>query len=332
MTLWLVRAGKYGEREQLALEKGLVAVGWGKIPDLSGINDRPHLKKVYTDAYPNTETGTLINHVGQIWRFAKDIKKGDLVAMPLKLQAGIAVGEVVSDYQYITEYSEDYFHTRRVKWLKIIPRSEFAQDVLYSLGSVMTVGRAHAEEAEERVRSLISGKREGLHEEGAEEVSYDIEDITRTGIIKYINQHFKGHDLPRLIDAILKAQGYITKVSPPGPDGGVDILAAPGPLGFDAPKICVQVKSGSSPLDVGVFHELVGVINSVEAQQGLLVSWGGFKSSVLNEAKKKFFSIRLWDQDNLLEEIFKHYEKFSDELKAELSLKRIWVLVQKEEE
>ena len=70
----------------------------------------------------------------------------------------------------------------------------------------------------------------------------------------------------------------------------------------------------------------------MRADQGLLVSWGGFTQSAAQEAKDVFFSMRLWDQDALLGEIFKHYEKFDDELKAELPLKRIWGLVVDESE
>ncbi|WP_346864991.1 hypothetical protein [Methanocalculus sp. MSAO_Arc2] len=38
MTLWLVRAGRYGEREQLALEKKIAVIGWDDVPDLSQEN------------------------------------------------------------------------------------------------------------------------------------------------------------------------------------------------------------------------------------------------------------------------------------------------------
>jgi restriction system protein len=41
-------------------------------------------------------------------------------------------------------------------------------------------------------------------------------------------------------------------------------------------------------------------------------------------------SARLWDSGDLLNEIFKYYEKFDDKLKAELPLKRIWGLVLEE--
>lgn len=131
-------------------------------------------------------------------------------------------------------------------------------------------------------------------------------------------------------DAVLQAEGYLTRVSPPGPDGGVDILAGSGPLGFGEPRMCVQVKSSSSPSDVTVLRGLQGILQNFRAEQGLLVSWGGFKSSVLQEARQSFFQIRLWDSGDLLKAIFKNCDKFSDQLQAELPLKRIWALVLEE--
>ena len=94
-------------------------------------------------------------------------------------------------------------------------------------------------------------------------------------------------------------------------------------MGFDNPKICLHVKSSANPIDVKVLRGLQGVITKVRGEQGLLVSWGGSNNNAMQEARNAFFSIRLWDSGDLLEAIFKHYEKFSDELKAEPSLKRI---------
>ena len=54
------------------------------------------------------------------------------------------------------------------------------------------------------------------------------------------------------------------------------------------------------------------------------------QENALEEARDAFFTIRLWDAGALLEAIFKNYEKFDDELKAELPLKRIWGLVLEE--
>jgi len=51
----------------------------------------------------------------------------------------------------------------------------------------------------------------------------------------------------------------------------------------------------------------------------------------LKEARDDFFEIRIWDAGELLNTVFKYYDKFDDELKAELPLKRIWALVMEEE-
>jgi restriction system protein len=125
----------------------------------------------------------------------------------------------------------------------------------------------------------------------------------------------------------LRAQGYKTEVSPPGPDGGVDILAGSGSLGFDQPRLCVQVKSGSGAEGQKTFNELLGVVSKFSSQQGLLVSWGGFTNPVKLDARKDFFRIRLWDQGDVVNAILQNYERLDDEVKAELPLKRIWALV-----
>ena len=67
-----------------------------------------------------------------------------------------------------------------------------------------------------------------------------------------------------------------------------------------------------------------------KANEGLLVSWGGFTTKVMEESRLSFFSVRLWDSGKLLDEILDHFERFPESLKAELPLKRIWTLVQKE--
>ena len=68
----------------------------------------------------------------------------------------------------------------------------------------------------------------------------------------------------------------------------------------------------------------------VKATQGPLVSWGGFTRDALLESRTDFFSIRLWDQGNIIDEIIKCYDKFDSDIKAELPLKRIWLLVNEE--
>jgi restriction system protein len=338
MSFWLVRAGSHGEREQVALDKNIVTIGWNEFSDLSNAKSREELHRIYRDEYPDSSKNKAANEIGQIWRFVNEIQIGDLVALPLKTESSIAIGKITGNYAY-KDVSDDARHIRPVQWLKTLPRSAFDQDILYSLGAFMTVCKIQRNDAENRVLRLLKGETQAsrpsteeiqIDVDDIQEESIDIEDYSRDQIVKYIEAKFKGHGLARLVDEILKAQGYITRVSPPGRDGGVDILAAAGPLGFENPRICVQVKSSYTPADVKILRELQGVMSNMGAEQALLVSWGGFNSAAKQEAKNAFFTTRLWDQGDILAEIFKYYERFDDELKAELPLKRIWSLVVEE--
>jgi restriction system protein len=140
----------------------------------------------------------------------------------------------------------------------------------------------------------------------------------------------KGHGLTRLAEAILKAQGYTTYRSPEGADGGADILAGAGPLGFGSPRLCIEVKSQDSPIDRPTVDKLLGAVQKFGADEGLFVSWSGFKNNVQKELAASFFKVRLWSQMELLEQLFANYDRFDDDLKAELPLKRIWTVAAQE--
>lgn len=151
-------------------------------------------------------------------------------------------------------------------------------------------------------------------------------------ILRHIEAQFPGHAFARLIAAILRAEGFMTHVAGPGPDGGVDILAAKGALAFDGPHLCVQVKSSKKPEDVTTLRALKGTMETFHATQGLLVCWGGFTKAVHREARQSFFQIRLWDADDVVEAIYKGYVHLPEEIQAELPLERVWMLVSNEKE
>ncbi len=335
MAVWLVRAGKHGENEQSAIENKLVTIGWNELSDLSPFQSREALTDLFVQAHPNDSKPKVSNEVGQIWAFRGRIEEGDLVVLPLKTQSAIAIGRVAGPYNYRTDLGDSVHHTRSVEWLKTdLPRTTFDQDILHSFGAFMTVCQISRNNAEERIRAIIGGKshpgggsKSDDEPEDETESSLDIEQAAKDQILNHIQSKFAGHALARIVDAVLQAEGYLTRVSPPGPDGGVDILAGTGPMGFGEPRLCVQVKSSSSPADVNILRGLQGILQNFHADQGLLVCWGGFKTSVLQEARQSFFTIRLWDSGDLLAAILRNHDKFPDELQAELPLKRIWALV-----
>lgn len=145
-------------------------------------------------------------------------------------------------------------------------------------------------------------------------------------ILRRIETRFSGHAFARLIAAILRADGFITAESKPGPDGGVDILAGKGPLAFDGPHLCVQVKSSKKREDVTTLRALQGTMRNFHATQGLLVSWGGFTKALCREARQNFFQIRLWSFHEVLEAIYQSYDRLPEDIQAEIPLERVWVL------
>lgn len=348
MTLWLVRSGKYGETEALALDNGLAVIGWNSLPDMSSLKGREDLRSALEATYPDEKGKTLSNWESQLWPFARMMAKNDIVVMPLKTRSAIAIGRVADAYTYRTDLGEAH-HTRPVEWIKEVPRSAFAQDLLYSFGSFMTVCRVHRNDAELRVTAVLSGKSDpalsgkalSLSGEAkpksekdavatAEDVTVDLVEVADDAIRLKIATVFKGHKLSTLIGAVLETQGYRVVVSPPGADGGVDIVAGKGSLGFDPPRLVVQVKSQDTAVDVGVLRELQGVMKQFSAEQGLLVAWGGVTKPLAKEAQRLFFEIRIWDAGEIVRALQQNYDQLSEEVQADIPLKRIWVLADQE--
>jgi restriction system protein len=158
----------------------------------------------------------------------------------------------------------------------------------------------------------------------ADDVDIDVADIASQQIVAMIKGAFAGHDLAYLVAEILRIEGYITKVSQPGPDGGVDILAAGGRLGLGEDRICVQVKSGDGPADQAVVLKLMGSMQASKAKTGLLVSVGGVNGPAQKLIDNEFFSVRLWQMPELLKALFSSYPHMSDETRAKLPLRQVW--------
>jgi restriction system protein len=339
MALWLLRGGKYGEHEQKFFTDGRIYLTWDELnADLSTAKDYGEIKDIMRQTYPAAPERRLGNWTGQVWAFALPMKEGDLVIVPRKTTPAMAVGEVTSPYGFDGTAPSSYQHFRTVKWLSIdIPRSAFDQDLLYSFGAVMTICQIRRNDAEARVRSLVANGFKAIPavqgvttsrvpQSADEDVGVDLDIVARDQIARLLIRKYKGHGMARVVDAILRAQGYHTFVSPEGPDKGVDILAAPGPMGFGEPRLCVQVKSGDAPVDFATLNQLIGTMQNVHASQGLLVSWGGFKSTIDRETANMFFRVRLWDQDDLINALLEEYDKLDADFRADLPLKRIWIV------
>lgn len=345
MAVWMMRGGARGEFEQKFIQQSRVYVTWDELDiDLQRLRDRKELTDEFVKRWPDSKAKQILNWVSQVWPFAHEMQKTDLVVLPLKTQRAIHIGEITGDYRFEEKGPNPFYHWRAVKWIgEYVPRDHFGKDLLYSFGAFLTICRVQRNNAEARIIAMRENgwKSESLRAlapaasastSSSEAAETDLEESARDQIARAIMAKFKGHGLTRLVEGLLRAQGYTTYRSAEGADGGADILAGAGPLGFGSPRLCVEVKSEDSPIDRPTVDKLLGAISKFAADEGLFVSWSGFKPNVQKELASSFFKARLWGQKELLEALFTHYERLDDDLRAELPLKRIWTVAAESDE
>ncbi len=79
---WVIRSGKYGERDNWALRNNCSGGGWAEVPDLSNSTTREQVARVVADTYPGSSDALIANYTGQLWALRGRIQPGDLLVMP----------------------------------------------------------------------------------------------------------------------------------------------------------------------------------------------------------------------------------------------------------
>ena len=136
---WLIRAGRSGERDNFAIESRLACVNLGVVPDLTDISTRDEMRETVRRPDPDASDGKVANIAGQLWALRSRVRPGDIVVLPLKKTSQIALGVVTGGYRYRDDPA-GWHHAVAVDWKRTdVPRTAVRQDLLYSLGALMTV-------------------------------------------------------------------------------------------------------------------------------------------------------------------------------------------------
>ncbi len=323
-TIWGIHGGKIGEADSLFLKKCHVALGWSRIGDLATLAPtRDAFKAKVTEAFPGFKPGAVPTAAGQLFRFTHEMKPGDLVLYPSKRDRQVHIGRIEGPYRYDPGLGENYPNVRAVKWLRALPRTKFSQGALYEIGSAMTFFQV--KKFADEFLAALEGKPTAPPADAdatVAAVAEDIEDSTRDFILKRLAQELKGHPLADFVAQLLGALGYRTRVSPPGTDGGVDIVAHKDELGFEPPIIKVQVKASEGSIGDPVLSSLYGKVESKEF--GLFVTLGTFTQQAKTFARSKS-NLRLIDGVELVKLFLQHYEQFDARYKGLIPLKRVYV-------
>lgn len=164
--------------------------------------------------------------------------------------------------------------------------------------------------------------------DGDKEVSVTFEQAEEQAW-KEIEQYLRGmnpYDFQKLVASLLQAMGYfVAWISPPGKDGGVDILAYSDPLGTRPPRIKVQVKRVGDNVSVDGLRSFMALLGDDDV--GLFVTTSAFTKDAQNEARtQEKRKITLIDLERLFDLWVEYYPKLEDSARRRLPLKPIYFL------
>lgn len=327
-TIWGIHMGtQHGDRP---IEDGYVSIGWSRMGDLAQLPaTREAFKAKLAEVYPETKRGAVPVNAGTLYKFACELKPGDLVVYPSKSDRMVNLGEITSEYEFDPTGTDEHgaryetSNRRRVKWLKSLPRTSFSQSALYEIGSALSLFQVstHADEF------LAALHGEGLEtdpddaaetEATAERVEEDTEDFVirrlKTAISPTRFEHFVAH--------LLRCMGYHARVTQRSGDGGIDIVAHRDELGFEPPVIKVQCKQKTDNVGRPEVQQLMGAVE--QSEFGLFVTLGSYTREAI-DAERARPNLRLIDGSTLTELIFQHYESFEPQWQSILPLKRSYI-------
>ena len=322
---WMVRAEGGQVFEDFA--RGYVALGWSAIGDLSTINNRESMRTLYMRAFSDHKPGKASGAIAMLLKFRNVIQIDDKVVTYNPQSREYLVGTVSSDYVYDPTVIDDYPHLRKVTWEGRVTRDRLPVSSRNSLGSTLTVFSLNDEVWTSIATEINTGSStvsESEAEERAElEESREVTEATAHELIKDQVIRLDDMELQELSAALLRAMGYRTRVSPRGADRGIDIFASPDGLGFQEPRIKVEVKHRQrSQMGSQDLRSFIGGLR--DGDRGLYVSTGGFSKEAKYEAERSKIPVTLLDLDDLVESIVIHYETFDAKGRSLLPLARVY--------
>ena len=136
-------------------------------------------------------------------------------------------------------------------------------------------------------------------------------------------------NLPDLIAELLAAENYACLHREPQADGATELLVAAGTFGWDDPRYVVRMYGPELTVGNTEMDRMEHTMRDHKAFHGILVSWDGFGDGFLDWSADKRFNVRIWSAEEVLRQVYRHYDKLSAEWKARLPLRRTWTLVEK---
>lgn len=328
---WMVRAGDENELFEDFVDNGYVAIGWDDLGDLSDTASREQVKDRYHEVYQEDSERRRNVNAGQVYRFVHEIEEGDWILTYNQAKRIYQIGRCTGGYRYNNAGKfPEYPHQRPIQWIQSINRDHLSHPAKNSLGSTLTIFRldAHIEELEVFAHDPDSlnlpPERIAVGKEEEETPPYHEEvESTADEMIADIISDLDAYDFQDLVAAVLRAMGFKARSVGKGPDGGVDIIAHPDALGFEQPRIKVQVKHKNQAIGAPEVRAFIGVLQ--QGDKGLFVSTGDFTTQAKREAGTGAQPLTLLNRSAFIDLLLENYEKLDPEFQAQVPLRKVWI-------
>jgi restriction system protein len=325
--MWMVRAAEGGYLADDFVDKRLVAIGWNDIGDLRRYTQKSAIVDAVKASWPDWSPGKVMNSASQLLRFKDEITAGDRVLTYDSGKRVYHVGSIAGAYRHDAKAVPPYENVRDVAWEGTVDRDALSLGTRNILGSTLTlfkVPNAATNEIERLVSGQVATPAAQTQTPVEEEESSLLETYRSEAfeIVKDRVSRLSWEDAQDLVAGLLRAMGYKTRVSKPGPDRGVDIMASPDGFGFESPRIMVEVKHKNTSIGAPEVRSFLAARHKDD--RGLYVSTGGFSKEARYEADRADIPTMLMDVQDLVKAIFLHYDKMDIDSQKLLSLKKIY--------
>ena len=332
MGAWIIRAGRGGVYAAEWLQRGIVGIGW----DLDGADisamTREQIRCAYSAARPSESKGRVSANVGQVYRFAHEMERGEAIVMYDPSTRLYHMGKIAGPC-VVVNGEDGLTYSRTVSWDGVAPRDALSTPSKNSLGGIQTLFSVSSQVMAD-LKGAVTRPTKPQPEVGpadesaaAEEpvsdaVSYSAPEDGIEAIKDRIVGEVQWDEMERLVAGLLRAMGYFANLTGPGTDGGRDVVASHDALGLDSPCVVAEVKHRKGTMGAPAIRSFIAGLHGNE--RGLYVSTGGFSKDAHVEAMHASKPVRLIDLDEFVRLYVENYVSMDEETRKILPLTCIW--------
>lgn len=152
--MWMVRAASGGVLADQFREKGVVAIGWSDVGDLSRFKNKEEFLEAVASTYPDWSAGRQQSSASQLVRFRDEPSVGDRVVTYDSGRRIYHLGTITSGYRRVPDAVPPYENVRDVQWEAEVERDRLSVRTRNSLGSTFTLSRLPDFAAQVRISFL----------------------------------------------------------------------------------------------------------------------------------------------------------------------------------